>query len=172
MTLRLSVFPLDKSPGFLLHRTDRQMAAGLQRAFQAQGHELTAEQWGVLSRLWEEEGIHQSELALRSAKDRHNITRILNVLERNGFIRRRPDHRDKRCFNVHLTAAGRALQRQVTPIVLDYLEKCLAGFTEADVEALRRLHERILGNLEGIQVEEEDPRPQDGHGGRGSRHET
>jgi DNA-binding MarR family transcriptional regulator len=34
--------------------------------------DITPEQWGVLSRLWQSEGIHESKLAARTAKDRHN----------------------------------------------------------------------------------------------------
>ncbi|MFC1875817.1 MarR family transcriptional regulator [Thermodesulfobacteriota bacterium] len=40
-------------------------------------------------------------------KDRHNITRILNLLEKNGFISRTPDGEDKRRLNVYLTKEGK-----------------------------------------------------------------
>ena len=81
MPVKFNVFPLDSSPGYIIHRADMQMKAGLSRIFQANGFDITPEQWGILSRLWQSEGIHQSELAARTAKDRHNITRILSLLE-------------------------------------------------------------------------------------------
>ena len=103
MKIELNVFPLENSQGYIIHQLDVQMSLGLQHAFQAKGFNITPEQWGVLNRLWENEGMHQSALAQRTAKDRHNITRILNLLEKNGFIFRKPDREDKRRLNVYLT---------------------------------------------------------------------
>lgn len=147
MQIELSVFPIDNSPGYIIHRLDMQMSLGLQHAFQAKGFNITPEQWGVLNRLWESEGMHQSALAERAAKDRHNITRILNLLEKNGFIRRTPNEEDKRRLNVYLTKEGKALKEKLIPIVIDYLQKCFEGLTKEEVQNLRKVHEHILKNL-------------------------
>jgi len=149
MQIEISVFPLDNSLGYIIHRLDMQMALGLQHAFQAKSFNITPEQWGVLNRLWESEGIHQSALAQKTAKDRHNITRILNLLEKNGFIHRIPDGEDRRRLNVYLTKEGKALKQKLIPIVIDYLEKCFEGLTQEDIQSLKRVHEHILKNLTG-----------------------
>ena len=81
MSIKFSVFPVDNSPGFIVHLLDTQMKAGLKRAFQSKGYNITPEQWGVLSRLWVKDGIHQNTVAKRTSKDRHTITRILNLLK-------------------------------------------------------------------------------------------
>lgn len=146
--MQIKVFPLDESPGFLIHRLDSKMASGLQRKFSAQGFDITPEQWGVLSRLWEEDGIHQTELAARTSKDRHNITRILKLMEKNGFIIRKADPEDKRRQRVFLSEKGRRIQDELTSIVMSYLKKCFSGLNAADIRQLRRLHEHILRNLE------------------------
>jgi len=147
MKTELSVFPLDNSPGYIIHQLDMQMSLGLQHAFQAKGFNITPEQWGVLNRLWENEGIHQSALAERAAKDRHNITRILNLLEKNGFICRIPDGEDKRRLNVYLTKEGKALKQKLIPIVIGFLKKCFEGLTQEEIQDMRRIHEHILKNL-------------------------
>jgi DNA-binding MarR family transcriptional regulator len=147
MKIELNVFPLDNSQGYIIHRLDVQMSLGLQHAFQAKGFNITPEQWGVLNRLWENQGMHQSALAQRAAKDRHNITRILNLLEKNGFIFRTPDGEDKRRLNVYLTEEGKALKQKLIPIVIGFLQKCFEGLTQEEVQDLRRMHEHILKNL-------------------------
>ena len=147
MKIEFNVFPLDNSQGYIIHRLDVQMSLGLQHAFQAKGFNITPEQWGVLNRLWENEGMHQSALAQRTAKDRHNITRILNLLEKNGFIFRTPDGEDKRRLNVYLTQEGKALKQKLIPIVIGFLQKCFEGLTQEEVQDLRRIHEQILKNL-------------------------
>lgn len=123
MQKELNVFPLDTAPGYLIHRLDMQMALDLQHAFQANGFAIIKEQWGGLNRLWENEGVHQSVLAEQTGKDRPNITRILNLLEKNGFIYRAPDGEDKRRLNVYLTREGKSLKQELIPIVSDYLKK-------------------------------------------------
>jgi DNA-binding MarR family transcriptional regulator len=147
MALNIDVFPIERSPGFIIHRMDTMLSSALHRAFQARNFEITAEQWGVLSRLWEGEGVYQSELAVRAGKDRHNMTRILQLLEKNGFIRRLPDPTDKRRLVVYLTNTGRRLQSRLTPIVLELLERVFDGFSQADIDRLEVLHNRIIDNV-------------------------
>ena len=153
MSTRFRVSPIDSSPGFIIHLLDTQMKAALQRAFQSKGFDLTPEQWGLLSRLWETEGIHQSILAEKTGKDRHNITRILNLLEKKGLTRRVPDPDDRRRYNIYLTEAGRALRKKLPPIVIDLLQKCFTGLTQKDLRDLERLHRHILKNLGQLQEE-------------------
>jgi DNA-binding MarR family transcriptional regulator len=147
MKIKLSVFPLDNSPGYIIHRLDMQMALGLQHTFKAKGFDITPEQWGVLNRLWEGDGIHQSALAERAEKDRHNITRILKLLDKNGYTSRIPDGEDKRRLNVHLTKVGKALKHELIPIATDYLQKCFHGLSQEEVDVLRRIHRHILKNF-------------------------
>jgi DNA-binding MarR family transcriptional regulator len=142
-----SVFPLDNSPGFLLYRTAAMMKAELFRAFQASGFAVTPEQWAVLNRLWESEGESQTVLAERTSKDRHNITRILDLLERNGLVRREPDPRDRRSRKVFLTDEGKALKSQLIPIVENHLLRAFSGLGAEDVQQLNRMHQQIAKNL-------------------------
>ncbi len=151
MSAKFNVFPLDDSPGFIIHLLDTQMKAALQRAFQSKGFDLTPEQWGLLNRLWETEGIHQSILAERTRKDRHNITRILNLLEKKGLTKRVPDLDDRRRYKIYLTGAGRDLKKKLPPIVTDLLQKCFTGLTQKDLQDLERVHKHILKNLGQLQ---------------------
>ncbi len=151
MKLNLSVFPIDNSLGYIIHQSYRRMAVGLQRAFQAKGYDITPEQWSVLSRLWEIEGFHQRMLAKKTAKDRHNITRILNLLEKNGFVKRARDPKDRRILRVYLTKKGKSLQKKLTPIAIHFLQKCFAGLNQKDIKELERVHKKILRNLEAQQ---------------------
>lgn len=46
------------------------------------------------------------------------LTGILDTLERNGYIERRPHATDRRRINLHLTAKGRLAREDVVPHVL------------------------------------------------------
>jgi len=147
MKLRLNIFPRIESPGFLIYRAATQMKVGLLRAFQAEGFNVTPEQWTVLSSLWEDEGLNQTLLAEKTLKDRHNMTRILNLLEKGGLVRREPDSGDRRCQRVYLTEAGRALKPKLVRIATDFLQKALTGMNQEDVDSMKRILGQILNNL-------------------------
>lgn len=160
MPLDLSVFPLDGSPGFLIYKTAVKMKASLTRAFQSEGFDVTPEQWAVLSRLWECEGIHQSALAESVSKDRHNVTRILHLLESAGLVVRHGDARDKRCRKVYLTEKGRSLRPALVDVVKRHNQKALNGLTPKDLDELFRLHRIIVGNLQGDEQTDQDQSPE------------
>ena len=114
--MKVKSYSLDESLGFWVYRIHTQGTNALRRAFQAAGYDLTPEQWGLLARLREAEGSNQTQLGEKMLKDRHNITRILNLLEKRGYIERRPDEADKRIYRVFLTKSGRAVQEKLTPM--------------------------------------------------------
>ena len=148
--MTFSVFPIDRSPGYIIHCTDMRMKAGLARSLKKNGFDITPEQWGVLSRLWEIEGLNQRALSEKVDKDRANITRILNILEKNHLIRRLPDPNDKRSQRIHLTKAGRALQEKITPIVNNFLEECFKGMSQQKIDTFLSVHRQIYKNLKTL----------------------
>jgi DNA-binding MarR family transcriptional regulator len=146
--MKIKVFPLDYSPGHLIYRSATKMKAELLRAFRKNGFEITPEQWSVLNKLWEFEGINQMELAEKTSKDRHTMTRILTLMERKKLIIRKPDRKDNRCYRVYLTRKGKGLKNKLILIVINHLERAFAGFRSTDMKDLRRMHECIIRNLE------------------------
>jgi len=142
------VFPLDNSPGYIINKLARELNACLYRSFRNNGYEITAQQWAVLNRLWEIEGLHQSELAEKTTKNRHNISRILNQFEIKGLIKRESDAHDKRLQRVYLTAKGKSLKDKLIPIALETLENVFAGITQQEFRILERIHKKIMANIE------------------------
>lgn len=149
MKLEFGVFPRSNSPGFLIYRTAALLRAGLGQAFQEKGFNVTPDQWAVLSSLWEAEGVHQSVLSRKTAKDRHNIARILKLLEKKGLVSREPHRGDKRCLVVRLTQEGKELTPKLIPIVTEFSQQAFEGLTQGDLPEMKRILSRILENLGG-----------------------
>lgn len=149
----MEVYPLDRSLGYKLRISAQRLKAGLKRAFLDHGYNLTSEQWSLLSVLWEKEGVSQVELAHQVGKDRHTITRMLGVMEKDGWVRRVDDHGDRRCRRVHLTQAGRDLQPILTPITLEYSRRVFAVLNSRELAELERLHQRLLDHLDRLEGE-------------------
>jgi DNA-binding MarR family transcriptional regulator len=141
-------FSFDESLGFIINRTARRLKYELYQAFKASGYNITPEQWAILNRLWEQDGLSQVELADRTFKDKPNVTRMLDVLERRGLIVRQPDEEDRRAYKVYLTEAGRQLEKELIPLAAGVLERGQKNLTDDDIEYLRRALNLIYSNFD------------------------
>lgn len=140
-------FPLENSLGFTIYRTALHMKSALQRTFKRQGYDITTEQWSILLSLWERDGRTQQEIAVKTCKDKANITRFIDDLERAGYVTRKPDPADRRKYAVHLTPRGKDLRKELMPIVSDVWDTILQGIPARDVAATRRVLTGIFENL-------------------------
>jgi DNA-binding MarR family transcriptional regulator len=140
--------PQYEALGFWIYRLYNQGSNLLRKTFQAEGFDLTPEQWGVLTRLREEEGMNQSHLGEKTFKDRHNITRILNLLERRGCIERRADKADKRVYRLFLTKTGQNVQKKLGAIVMTHREAIFEGLSREDIVTMQRIVEHTVKNVE------------------------
>lgn len=152
MKIKFKVSPIGNSPGFIIHHLDLLLKLGLQKSFQAQGLNITTEQWGILNCLWSQDGIHQSAIAEKIGKDRHTVTRMLNLLEKNGFVRRVPTDEDKRRLNVFFTDSGREMQEKLVPIVIGFLEEAFIGLTQDETNEFIRVLRHITENLASLKA--------------------
>lgn len=139
-------FSLDESFGFIIYQTHLRLKNNLNHSFKP--FDMTTEQWGILNRLWEKDGVSQRDLSEKTHKDQPNVTRILDKLEQKGLIRREPNPDDRRAFSIFLTEEGRNLKNQLVPLAVNSLEKALQGFTPEEVQALKASLNRIYNNLE------------------------
>lgn len=101
----------------------------------------------VLYALWEQEGLTHGELAERLHNTPATISRMLQRMEKTGFIQRRPDVQDHRISRVYLTDAGRAIQSQMQAIWTRIEIETFAGFSPEELELLRSYLLRLRANL-------------------------
>ncbi len=101
----------------------------------------------VLFALWEQEGLTHTELAERLQNTPATITKMLQRMEKAGFVQSRPDANDQRVSRVYLTEAGRAIQAQVQTVWDTMEADTFAGFNAEERLLLRRFLQRILQNL-------------------------
>ena len=101
----------------------------------------------LLHALWEQQGQTHTELAARLNVTPATITKMLQRMEKAGFILRKPDPTDQRVSRVFLTEAGLTVQTGVQA-VLDQMEaETFASFTPHELVQLRRFLQQIRENL-------------------------
>ena len=104
----------------------------------------------VLYVLHEQEGLTQSELAARLEVAPATVTKMLQRLERAGFVQRQTDSEDQRVSRVYLTDAGRAIQGDVVVALGRLAAETFGGFTIEERVVLRRLMIDMRENLSRV----------------------
>ena len=140
-------FKFDDSIGFLVNRAAIRLKNELWQAFKANGFDITPEQWAVLNCLWEEDGQTQTEIAERILKDKTNLTRMLDVMERKEVVERRPHEKDRRSYRIYLTPKGRALKGKLIPIAMEINEASVQGLGVKEKKTFMRFINLINKNL-------------------------
>ncbi|MBI5604594.1 MAG: MarR family transcriptional regulator [Deltaproteobacteria bacterium] len=140
-------FKLEESLGFLANLAALELKYSLTRSFKRHGHDVTAEQFAVLVSLWEKEAQTQSELAEHLAKDKTNMTRILDGLEKRNLVVRRFNESDRRSYGIHLTEAGWQIKDKLIPLAADINRAALRGFSDEEEQALKGFLKNIFTNL-------------------------
>ncbi|BBH24751.1 transcriptional regulator [Paenibacillus baekrokdamisoli] len=148
----LTTSQLDESVGFLMGVTYRKLTNFLLQRLK--NYDITPEQWAVLVRVREQEGLIQKELAARSGKDKPTTTRILDTLESKQYITKKPDKSDRRSFLIYMTEKGNTLIEQTLPIERQTLVDVTAGFSKSEYDMLIQLLLRIGENLNQLTKED------------------
>jgi DNA-binding MarR family transcriptional regulator len=101
----------------------------------------------MLRVLWDQEGLTHTELSRQLQVQPATITKMLQRMEKAGFVVRRHDPDDQRVSRVYLTQAGRAVRDDVQQVWRRLEEEAFAGFTEEESVLLRQFFLRIRANL-------------------------
>lgn len=107
---------------------------------------LTAMQWRpmVMIRYW---NINTpAELSRETHVDTGAMTRTLDRLEAKNFLTRQRCTDDRRVVKLELTETGQDVAAQILPAVAATLNTHLEGFSEAEIEILMDLLQRMLAN--------------------------
>jgi DNA-binding MarR family transcriptional regulator len=133
---------------FLLDRTARRVKQYAQRKFKLAEFDITVDQWLVMKNLSENELLSQSELAQLVFKDMPTLTRIIDILNKKGYVERQPHPQDRRSFQLVLTNEGISKVKELKPQISSIREKAWENLNEKDFEEFKRILNTIYTNLE------------------------
>jgi DNA-binding MarR family transcriptional regulator len=97
-------------------------------------HGFTSTQCYVLITLKKEKELTMNELSLRLNLEKSTMTRILNILERDGYVLRTKSDQDKRQVIAALTQKGHAAAEAMTDSIESYYMKIVHHLPEGRVE--------------------------------------
>lgn len=135
----------DNTFAYLLHDVTRLMRKHFDR--RATRLELTRAQWRALKVIRRHEGLSQTELADYLDMEPIPVGRVVDRLEKTGFVERRADPSDRRRWRLHLTAKAHAIVDEMEVIGAALREEALRGVDPTDFDALLRVLTQLKDNL-------------------------
>lgn len=132
---------IEKSIGFLLAKAYQRACALFNEEFAS--YDITPQQFGLLGFLWIEDGISQTELSAKSQIDRTTMGGIVDRLEKEGMLERRPHPEDRRAYQVFLTGKGKDLEEELCSLAYRVQGKVNNPLTAEEQTTLIRLLEKI-----------------------------
>lgn len=144
--------------GFLISDVARLMRTAFDRRVHRLG--LTRSQWLVINRLHRRPGATQSELAEMLEVGKATAGRMVDRMEKKGWVWRRTDAADRRVNHLQLSDEAELIQMQLAQIADGTVDDALALLSPRErdqfCEAMRRVKRQLQAML--------DPEPADAAG--------
>ena len=126
------------SPSYELELTSKYCKVLLIQLFNRVCSEITPEEFAVLDTLYCNKGLCQRDLAKLILRDRANTGRVLDSLEKKGFVRRVNDVKNKRLVRrADITDEGIEILRNLTLRFQPIHERLCKIFSSEDIAILR-----------------------------------
>lgn len=135
----------------LTGRTPLNMNRLLSHYLKDAGIPLTKEQWSVMAILWKTDGCTQQDLADATYRDRPGITRLLDNLQKEGLVERKPHKTDRRTNLIYLTKKGQGLEKPVVTALNQAVEIATQSISSEQLENLRITFNQINENIQAVE---------------------
>ena len=134
--------------GFLVTDVTRLMRKHFDRRAERFG--LTRAQWRALKRLNHGEGISQNDLAEFLEMEPIAVGRVIDWLQKAGFVERRADPNDRRAWRLYLTAKAHAVVDDMESISSSLFRDAQKGISAADMKTMISVLACMKDNLNGL----------------------
>lgn len=143
-----TIFTTENLYNLLSGRIPSAFNRALLNQFKANGITLTREQWSILAVLWKKNGCSQQVLADETYRDKPSITRLIDNLEREALVERRPDKKDRRLNLIFLTEKGKSMEEGIMKVVDHTVTEAVRNIDPEILQLIRDTFIQIYDNLE------------------------
>lgn len=119
---------------------------GLRKEFLKNGYDITIDNYAILTRLWQQDNLTQQKLCELTCKNKSNLTRILDTMEKKDMIKRTLNSTDRRSFTISLTTYFYSLKDKIMKIAQDYSDTIFDHITDSDIENLKAIFQKLIEN--------------------------
>lgn len=149
---RADKFNCYQSLGYLTRRVQNLTTPHAEAIFADE--DLTFTQWISLMGLREGVAETSADLARHLNHDTGATTRLVDQLEKRGFVKRERSKSDRRAVKLALTPQGRAVAKMHIPPILDFWNRVTDEFSHAEITQLLSLLTRLMARIEAEPMRE------------------
>lgn len=142
------------SIGYLVRQVNQMGSQALEPLFVEEGLTLTL--WSAMIAIWFGRGKTSAELARDMAHDKGAMTRLVDTLEKNGWVTRERSADDRRIVNLALTEAGRSVALRCRDRVVERWNDWFKDWDREEVATLIGLMQKLRGTMDGVAREGRD----------------
>lgn len=138
---------INNALGYNIYRVSLLIRRQLKNALSE--YKLTPEQWQIMASLWASSSyLNQKALVDITLKDKHTLSRIVQRLERDGWVQKKEDNEDKRSYYV-LPSKKSLKYKNIIPVkIIEHFQPIFDILTDIEKQVLSEYLNRIRNNLE------------------------
>ena len=135
----------EENIGLLIHDVARLLRVLYDRQMASIG--LTRSQWWLLTYLFFKDGINQSELAILMDMEKAPLSRLLDRMEKKGWVIRKNESKDRRTKNIYLSESIKPLISSMRDKAAEYRRESLSILTDKELNKLKDILQILKQDL-------------------------
>ncbi len=135
-----------KTVFYSIERTIKEYRKFAQRNLNQVSKDITVDQALILMILEKDASLSQRQLAVLLFRDNAAITRTIQLMVKNGFIRQETSKTDRRQMRLILTKKGSDLLSEIRPVILQNRRHATENINETEINSLVSTLDKIYGN--------------------------
>jgi len=135
----------EENIGLLIHDVARLLRVLYDRQMASIG--LTRSQWWLLTYLFFKDGINQSELGILMDMEKAPLSRLLDRMEKKGWVIRKNESKDRRTKNIYLSESIKPLISSMRDKAAEYRNESLSILTDKELNKLKDILQILKKDL-------------------------
>jgi DNA-binding MarR family transcriptional regulator len=115
---------------------------------QLRDHGLTIGRWQVLNVLSAYDGSRIGTIADLSGGEQAAVSRVIDQMERDDLVKRRPSLNDSRAVEVWITQLGRDTYDELMPEAKAFVKRMVRTLSDTEIKQMTFLLERLFSDLQ------------------------
>lgn len=111
------------------------------------GVPLTPEQFILIDLLWNQGAMSQQQLADQMQKDKNSVTKLVDAIEKKGFVVRSQNPKDRRSNTILLTEKAELLKSGAKQNGIYILDRMLEGISEEELRNFLQTLAKLNQNM-------------------------
>ena len=138
---------LSKEIAVELNLTGCKLKQYLAAKLREMGVPLTPEQFMLIDILWNQGEMTQQQLADQLQKDKNSVTKLVDAIEKKGFVVRKQNPHDRRANTLVLTEKANELKPGAKQKGISILDQILEGISEDELRSFLSTLRKLNANM-------------------------